>query len=87
MPNYTDRTVAQLRAIVAVIDQEIVRVPPPPAFRAAWTELVDALALGPAPETRECPTCHGVGMRTARRCGRCWTALAPLPPLSDGAPR
>ncbi|HEY5938769.1 MAG TPA: hypothetical protein VIU61_29155 [Kofleriaceae bacterium] len=72
---------ARLRAIVAVIDQQIVDVPPTPALRAAWIELVGVLALGPAPQTRECPACHGTGMRAASRCGHCWAALAPLPAL------
>ena len=77
MSNYTDAAVTELRAIVAVIDQEILQVPPTPALRVAWTKLVEVLALGPAPETRECPTCHGIGMLGARRCSYCWTALAP----------
>lgn len=75
---YADAAVAKLRAIVAVIDQEIVQAPPSPALRAAWAELVDVLALGPAPQTRECPACHGIGMRAASRCGSCWAALAPV---------
>lgn len=80
MPNshYPDAAVTKLRAIVAVIDHEIDQVPPTPALRAAWAELVEALALGPAPRTRECPTCHGIGMRAASRCGQCWSALAPV---------
>jgi hypothetical protein len=81
--HYTDAAATKLRAIVAVIDQQIVQVPPTPALRAAWTELVEVLALGPAPQTRECPACHGIGMRAASRCGHCWVALEPLPPLSN----
>lgn len=50
-----DAAVTKLRAIVAVIDQEIVREPPTPALRAAWAELVELLALGPGPQTHECP--------------------------------
>lgn len=73
---------AKLRAIIAAVEQEIVHAPPTPALRAAWTELVEVLALGPAPQTRECPTCHGVGMRAASRCGYCWAALEPLPALT-----
>lgn len=82
--HYSDAAVTKLRAIVQAIDQEISHAPPTAALRAAWAELVDVLALGPAPETRECPTCHGIGMRAASRCGYCWTALESLPPLSDG---
>jgi len=86
MSNYTDGAVTKLRSIVAIIDQEIVQVPPTPALRAAWAELVEVLALGPSPQTRECPSCHGIGMRAASRCGHCWAALEPLPLLSDGTP-
>ena len=81
--HYGDMAVAKLRAIIALIDQEIVHAPPTPALRAAWTDLVGVLALGPAPETRECPTCKGIGMRAASRCGYCWAALKPVPALSD----
>ena len=84
--HHGDAAVTKLRAIVAVIDREIVQVPPTPALRAAWTELVEVLALGPAPQTRECPACHGIGMRAASRCGYCWAALERLPLLSDGTP-
>jgi len=80
---YGDAAVTKLRAIVAVIDQEIVQAPPTPALRAAWTELVEVLALGPAPQTRECPACRGIGMRAASRCGHCWAALEPLPSLTS----
>jgi hypothetical protein len=83
---YSDAAMTKLRAIIGAIDQEISHAPPTPALRAAWTELVDVLALGPAPQTRECPACHGIGMRAASRCGHCWVALELLPPLPDPAP-
>ena len=79
MSTYGDAALAKLRAIVASIEQELVRAPPTDSLRAAWAELVAALALGPAPQTRECPACHGVGMRAASRCGHCWAALEPIP--------
>jgi len=79
MSAYGDAAVAKLRAIVAVIDKELVQTPPTPALRAAWDDLTSALALGPAPQTRECPACHGIGMRAASRCGHCWAVLEPLP--------
>jgi hypothetical protein len=85
MSNHSDAAVTKLREIISVIDQEIVQVPPTPALRAAWVELVGVLALGPAPQTRECPVCHEIGMRAASRCGCCWTALAPLPAISNEA--
>ncbi len=78
---------AKMRLVVDVIGREIVQSPSTPAFHAAWTDLVALLALGPTPETRECPACHGIGMRAASRCGHCWAALDPLPVLSNGAPQ
>jgi hypothetical protein len=82
MSTYGDVAVAKLRAIVTTIDKELVQAPPTPALRAAWDELISVLALGPAPQTRECPDCHTVGMRDASRCGNCWATLAPLPAVS-----
>ena len=78
---YGDNALTQLRALVAVVDQEMLEVTP--ALRTAWAALVRALDLGPAPQTRECPACHGIGMRAASRCGYCWAALEPLPPLEE----
>ena len=82
MSSYSDEAVAKMRTAVDVIGREIDQSSSEP-FRAAWKDLVAVLALGPAPETRECPACHGVGMRAASRCGHCWAALAPLPAVSD----
>lgn len=87
MSSYSDEAVAKLRVVVDAIGREIVQSPSTPAFHAAWTELVSLLALGAAPETRECPACHGIGMRAASRCGRCWAALDPLPVQSNAAPQ
>jgi hypothetical protein len=81
--HYSDAAVSKLRAIVNAIDQEIVQVPPTAALRTGWAELVQVLALGPAPQTRECPVCRGIGMSAASRCGHCWAALEPLPVVSD----
>ena len=83
--HYADAAVTRLRAIVGVIEQELVQLPPAPALQAAWAELVEVLALGPAPQTRECPACHSIGMRAASRCGHCWAALEPLASLSGAA--
>jgi hypothetical protein len=69
---YGDVALDNLRAIIAKLETEMPQPPP------SWAALIAALALGPAPETRVCPTCKTVGMRLARRCGHCWTALAPL---------
>jgi hypothetical protein len=82
MSSYSDEATGKLRVLIDVIGREVVESPPTPALHAAWTELVALLALGPAPETRECPACHGIGMRAASRCGRCWAALEPLPAVA-----
>ena len=50
-----------------------------PTLRALWTDLLAALALGPAPELRACPACSQLGMRAASRCGHCWIAIVPMP--------
>jgi hypothetical protein len=76
---YGDGARSNLRASVACVERALSQTSPGPALRAAWDDLVKVLALGPAPETRECPRCHVVGMRDASRCGNCWTALGPLP--------
>lgn len=74
-----DAATTTMRASIAVIEQELAQTPRTEALHTAWRQLVDALALGPAPLTRECPRCHGIGMRAATRCSNCWAALAPLP--------
>jgi len=79
MSSYSEQSVAKMRVVVDVIEREIAQSPSSAAFHAAWTELVALLALLPAPETRECPKCHAIGMRAASRCSRCWVALEPLP--------
>ena len=85
MSTYSDQAVAKLRVAVSTIEREIEASPQAPAFQAAWAELVSILALGPAPETRECPVCHGIGMRAASRCGQCWAALERLPETDANA--
>jgi hypothetical protein len=70
-----------LRDVVATIEREVSALSPPAAtaLRTSWAELVNLLALGPAPQLRECPTCHHSGMRAATVCGYCWTKLPPMP--------
>jgi hypothetical protein len=79
-----------LRPIVEALDREMSRFvaggnagADPTALLASWAKLVEFLALGPAPELRECPSCGSIGMRAARSCGFCWTKLAPLPPRAS----
>jgi hypothetical protein len=52
-------------------------------LRAAWSNLVGVLALGPRPELRKCPHCGSVGMRAATRCGNCWRKVAPPRDAAD----
>ena len=71
-----------LRAAVEQVDREIAALPlPSSVLRGVWSQLVCALALGPARPTRKCPHCGNVGMRDATLCGYCWKKLVP----SDGA--
>lgn len=78
--SYGDKSIATLRSLVAAIEGQFAAAPPPEPLRAAWTEILDVLALGPLPELRTCTICGEVGMRAATRCVRCWSTLAPLPP-------
>jgi hypothetical protein len=74
-----------LRPIVEALDREMSRLAARPeavrgdnkALLASWAELVEYLALGPAPELRACPSCGAFGMRAATVCGICWTKLVP----------
>lgn len=42
-------------------------------LRASWGRLVQHLALGEAPEVRQCPACDGRIAKAATRCMHCWT--------------
>lgn len=77
---------SHLRALVAAVDEAMGRGDAE-ALRAAWHELVAALALGPEPALRTCPRCGALAMRDASVCGRCWLDLpAPTPELASGGP-
>jgi hypothetical protein len=68
-----------MRVIVATIDRLLADPKTQltaERLRPSWALLVQALALGPEPELRECPHCGKMGMLEATRCGFCWTALA-----------
>lgn len=79
-----------LRPIVEALDREMSRAVArgnlngvdTRALLASWEKLVEFLALGPAPELRECPFCGSIGMRPATLCGYCWRKLEPLAPLA-----
>lgn len=86
-----DAACDRLRTLVETIEGEITRLAPSGdanfALHASWSELVKVLALGPAPEMRECPACHGSGFRAASRCSNCWAKLEPLAAGLTHAPR
>lgn len=42
-------------------------------LKDSFSKLVELLALGPEPETRNCPHCGMRGMKAATICGYCWT--------------
>jgi hypothetical protein len=77
-----------LRPIVENVDREMSRLLARPdgdttALLASWAQLIEYLALGPAPELRACPFCGSIGMRDATRCATCWRKLVPpVPPAS-----
>jgi hypothetical protein len=87
-----------LRSAVTAVDCEIsrlaqVKIGEPSVttdrLKEKWKELIGLLALGPEPEYRECPFCHGIGMRFASQCGYCWKKLPPFmsPPEAPGKRR
>jgi hypothetical protein len=67
----------RLRALLAVMDGELV-TSDVATLRSSFAKLVTELGLGPEPELRECPKCHGWGMKAATRCSGCWSKLMPL---------
>ena len=78
---------SRLRATVAEIQTAMTRLAAdkrseprlPTDLLTAWADLVDQLALGPEPELRQCPACHGMCMREATACGHCFASLTPAP--------
>jgi hypothetical protein len=91
--SFGDAARDNLRTLVTTVGRQIARLPAAGKdiaaaddLHASWTELVKQLDLGPRPETRECPTCHGVGMRAASRCSHCWAKLEPLAASPAHAP-
>jgi hypothetical protein len=80
-----DAARARLRAVVATIDHELLRLPRRTTgveeidgLFDSWSVLVKQLALGPAPQLRRCSVCNHLGMRAATLCGYCWSRLSPL---------
>lgn len=76
MTIHFDEKRANLRRLVGTVEAAIA-AGDPGRLDEAWRALVAALDLGPEPDVRACPRCGAIGMRTASRCGHCWSALAP----------
>lgn len=72
----------ELRALMARMQDQVVRATKGAsaedgkALESAWNALSLHLAVGPAPDTRDCPTCGKTIMTAATVCGYCWTKLA-----------
>jgi hypothetical protein len=85
-PSETEKV--SLRVIIADIDRDLAclaREAPAAEHRfaidaliASWARLVELMALGAAPQLRQCPRCGNSVRRAATRCGHCWSPLAPL---------
>jgi hypothetical protein len=85
-----ERDRIRLRAVVATIDRELSRLAVEAlpgdhrdaerGLMASWAQLVELLAVGLAPDVRECLVCKHVCIRAATRGGHCWAMLAPSPP-------
>lgn len=77
--SFGDKSIAALRAQIALVERELAASPSSAELQSAWKEMTRILSLGPAPELRTCPRCNETGMRAATRCSRCWLTLPMLP--------
>lgn len=74
---------SRVRGILESLGAEVQRLeakgatPEKSTLSLRYDELVKALAFGPEPDVRTCPTCGTVGMKRATICGNCWTHLTP----------
>ena len=78
-----DGALANLRVAVEAMEIAMAAETVPAGVRTAWTEVVRVMALGPAPQMRNCPKCAAVGFRGATRCSTCWASFEALAPLPD----
>jgi hypothetical protein len=81
---------AALRTAVSEVEQQIAHLQNARAgadrgLAASWAALVKLLALGPAHQLRECPSCGQLGMRDATRCGHCWERLPAVASVTEAA--
>ncbi len=72
----------ELRALMARMQEQVTRsaegasAENGKALEGAWANLSQHLAVGPAPDTRDCPACGKTVMTAATVCGYCWTKLS-----------
>ena len=76
----------RLRETVAAVDHDVAALSRSESdahageyqrLSTSWAELVDELALGPAPRLTPCPVCGHDCRIDATVCGFCWTKRAP----------
>ena len=73
-PETPDPRLTRLRSLLANVERQLEGIGTGPSvLRTAWDDLVKALALGPEPELRSCPSCRRAIIREASRCRYCWT--------------
>ena len=78
MPTVPADPRTRIRTLLGTLDQQLIATTAAAPVRTAFTELVEALALGPEPEMRACPACGGACRANAQRCGSCWKLLPAL---------
>lgn len=79
MPTAQPDPRSRLRTLIGAVDHQLTAADAAAPLRTAFTALVDALALGPEPAMRACPSCDGPCRADAQRCGSCWKPLPPVP--------
>ncbi|MBP8808219.1 MAG: hypothetical protein KBG48_10800 [Kofleriaceae bacterium] len=79
MPTALPDPRTRLRTLIGAVDHQLTSSDAAAPVRAAFAALVDALALGPEPAMRACPSCGGPCRTDALRCGSCWKPLTALP--------
>lgn len=70
---------AALRAAVDAFAERLGRLPGEAELHSAWAMLLKQLSLPEPQRVRTCPSCGGISMRAATRCGHCWVHLTPEP--------
>jgi len=85
-PSHSEGARNAIRTNVDAVKQAIDRLPSHTGvdddalahLHSVWNNLVECLALGPAPLLRACPNCGQMIMEAATLCGYCWKRPGPL---------